>query len=87
VIIIFDDEKIFLSARASCPGDYFAFFRRTSPTLEITRRTTNPRLQMMSVMKHHTTSKDILILHQLGWQDQPQSNTPSIKRSLGGRVH
>jgi hypothetical protein len=55
-------------------------------TLEFKRRTTNRRLQVMSVMKHHITSKDVLILQPLGWQDQPQSNTPSIKRSLGGRL-
>jgi hypothetical protein len=40
----------------------------------------------MFCMKHHFASEHNLILHQLGWQDQPQSDTlrnvSSIMRQL-----
>jgi len=37
-------------------------------------------------MRHHPTSEYTLILLQFRGQNQPQSNTPSIKRSFGARV-
>jgi hypothetical protein len=42
--------------------------------------------EVIYFMKHHLTSKYTLILHQLGWQHQPQSDTLSQKRCFGARV-
>jgi hypothetical protein len=48
-----------------------------------------PRLKVRSEYRYHFNSEGTLILHQLGWPNQPEQNTPTIKTELGqssGRV-
>jgi len=57
------------------------------PTPQITRRTPILCRPVRWLTRHHPTRNLTPILHPFGQPSQPQSNTRSIKRSLGGRVH